>query len=163
MKKLIIIILSLLIFSCGARKVEKTAEVVKTDFKETTKVKSDIDVSKKEETKKNIIVNDSTKEEIEETVIESIGKPKITLRKIKRFKAIKTLDNTNIVKDEKSNDKTIKITEKSKQKQTNTKNKTVDKKQFDFIGQLLTYWWLWLLIAIGIYLFKKYRDKIWFI
>lgn len=163
MKKLTIILLSLLLFSCGARKVEKTKEETKTDTKETVKVNTDIETVKKEETKVNVIVTDSTKEEIEETIIEEIGKPKITQRKIKRFKAIKTTDNTNILNNEKSTDKTTAVAEKSQQNKTNTENKTVDKKQFDFIGQILSYWWLWLLIILVIYLFKKYRKYIWFI
>ncbi len=164
MKKITIIALSLLLFSCaGARKVEKTKEEIKTDTKETVKVNTDIETVKKEETKVNVIVTDSTKEEIEETIIEEIGKPKITKRKIKRSKAIKSTDNTNILANEKSTDKTTAVAEKQEQNQKSSEAKTVDKKQFDFIGQILQYWWLWLLIILAIYLFKKYRDKIWFI
>jgi len=164
MKKITIIALSLLLFSCaGARKVEKTKEEIKTDTKETVKVNTDIETVKKEETKVNVIVTDSTKEEIEETIIEEIGKPKITKRKIKRSKAIKSTDNTNILANEKITDKTTAVAEKQEQSQKSSEAKTVDKKQFDFIGQILQYLWLWLLIILAIYLFKKYRDKIWFI
>ena len=163
MKKTTIIALSLLLFSCGARKVEKTKEEIKTDTKETVKVNTDIETVKKEETKLNVIVTDSTKEEIEETIIEEVGKPKITQRKIKRFKAIKTIDNTNILNNEKSSDKTKSVAEKQEQNQKSTEVKAVDKKQFDFVGQILSYWWLLILIVFGFYLFKKYRDKIWWV
>lgn len=160
MKKITIIVLSLLLFSCGARKVEKAKEETKTDTKETVKVNTDIETVKKEETKVNVIVTDSTKEEIEETIIEEIGKPKITQRKIKRSKAIKSTDNTNILANEKSSDKTTAVTEKQEQNKKSSEVKTVDKKQFDFIGQIIQYWWLWLSIILVIYLFKKYRLNI---
>lgn len=163
MKKLTIIALSLLLFSCGARKVEKSTEETKTKTEETAKINTDIETVKKEETKVSVIVTDSTKEEIEETVIEEIGKPKITQRKIKRFKAIKSIDNTNILNNEKSTDKTIAVAKKQEQNEANKKGKVGERKQFDFIGQIIQYWWLWILIILAVYLFKKYSDKIWFI
>ena len=163
MKKITIIALALILFSCGARKIEKSKEESKTKIEETTKVNTDIETDKTEETKVKIVVTDSTKEEIEETVVEEVGKPKITKRKIKRFKAIKTIDNTNILNNEKSSDKTKSVAEKQEQNQKSTEVKAVDKKQFDFVGQILSYWWLLLLIVFGFYLFKKYRDKIWWV
>ena len=158
MKKITLIALSLILFSCGARKVEKTKEETKTTTNETVKVNTDVVTEKKEETKVNIVVTDSTKEEIEETIFEPIGKPKITIRKIKRFKAIKTNDNTNTSKDEKSTDKTTTVAEKQEQNEKISETKTIDKKQFDVVGMLLSYWWLLLLIIIFIILYKRFKK-----
>lgn len=171
MKKLLII-LSLFLFSCGARKVDKreTLEEIKTEHKDVVKTDLTIESNTKIETK--ILTDESTKEEIEETVISPIdgNKPAIygkdtlnnvslTKRKIKRNKAISSINNTNISNDIKSTDKTKETSEKTQQRKKTEATKQVDRKQFDF----LSYWWLILLIALAIYLFKKYREKIWWV
>ena len=180
MKKAILILsycyLIAILISCGARKVDKRSvqEEIKTEQRKIVKTDLSIDSNTKIETK--IYTNAETKEEIEETVISPIdgNKPAIygkdtlnnaslTKRKIKRNKDLKESNNTILSNDTKTTDKTIKTIEKAQQTKKSEQTKNIDKKQFDFIGQILSYWWLWLLVAIVIYLFKKYRKKIWFV
>lgn len=175
MKKLTIII-SLFLFSCGARKVDrrKIQEEIKTEQKEVVKNDVVIDSNTKIETK--TYTDETNKEEIEETVVTPIdgNKPAIygkdtlnnaslTKRKIKRNKDVKEINNTILSNDTKTADKTTKKSEKAQQAKNSEQTKNIDKKQFDIIGMILSYWWLWILIAIAIYLFKKYRKKIWFV
>lgn len=165
-----------MLISCGARKVDKrtTQEEIKTEQKDVVKADLMIDSNTKIETK--IITNDSTKEEIEETSVtpidgnriaiygkDTLKNAKLVKRKIKRNKAITSDNNTIVSNESKTTDKTVAEIEKTQQAKKNETRKHIDKKQFDFIGQILSYWWLILIIAIIIYLWKKYREKIWFV
>ncbi len=162
--------------SCGARKVDKrtTQEEIKTETKDVVKTDLTIDSNTKIETK--IITNDSTKEEIEETVVNPIDPNRIaifgkdtlrntslTKRKIKRNKATTSDNNTIVSNETKATDKTVTESEKAQQTKKSDQTKSIDRKQFDFIGQILSYWWLFLIVALVIYLWKKYLEKIWFV
>ncbi len=143
--------------SCGSRKVEanKQETEVKTESKEVVKSDVKTDSKIKEETK--IIVTDSTKEEIEETIIET-PTLKTTKRKIKRSVAIKKENNTNITIDKNIVDNTQKTSVKEVKIKTNNQTKKVDRKQFDIIGLILSYWWLWILILIALWAYRKYKN-----
>ena len=138
----LIIIAFVVLSSCGARKTE-----LKKDIVNDSTVKKEI----------KVVVTDSTKEEIEETIIETPNK-KVTQRKIKRNKAVKSNINTNILLNEKTIDKTTTNAKESKQNKTNQQTKNSDRKQFDIIGLLLSYWWLWLLIIILLWAYRKYKN-----
>lgn len=153
----LIIIAFVVLSSCGARKTELKKDTLEEKKETKTEIKKDIvnDSTVKKEIK--VIVTDSTKEEIEETIIET-PKQKVTKRKIKRSIAIKKENNTNILLDEKSTDNTVKTKQEAKQSKTNQQTKNIDRKQFDIIGLLLSYWWLWLLIIILLWAYRKYKN-----
>jgi len=174
--KQVYLILFLLLMSCGARKVEKSKEHEKVNTKEKIVVENDITATDNIKIESKSFVIDSTKEEIEEIEISPIDilKPayyenkelkntKLVKRKIKRNKAIKSENNTNTSYDSKTLDKTKKTGEKAKQSETNKQTKSVDQKQFNPIALIIQYWWLWLLIALILWLLKKYKDKMTFI
>jgi hypothetical protein len=145
------ILLLFLCFGCGARKVEKTKEVTEANKQETTEIKNDVVIDSNVKEEARIVFTDSTKEVIEETIIETPGK-KITQRKIKRNKALKTDNNTNTLINEKTTDKTN--TNTKKQEQT---KKTVQAKQSEREG-LIKWWWFPLIIVILFVCWKIYRK-----
>lgn len=172
---------SLLLIGCGARKVQKseTEQQTKTEISETVNNDVKAESNVKKETK--ITVDDSTKEVIEEIIISPIDNNKeatytdeagkqtklsntsVTKRKTNRNKAVSQQTQEKANESLKSSDKTVKNTNAKSETKEVSEIKNVDKKQFNIIGQILSYWWLWLLIIIVIYLFKKYREKIWFV
>lgn len=158
-----LLLICLLMFGCGAKKIDQRQEEkeVKTELKEV--VKNDIVTDKKENTIIKVFINDSVKEEIEEIENVNVDGSKTIKRKIKRNKSIKTESNTNTQLNEKTNDKTNKNTLQSKQTKESNKTKNLDRKQFDPISFLISYWWLWLIVLLVFIIFKKFKDKLWFI
>lgn len=154
MKKSIIFILFLTLFSCGTRKVqiEKTKEEVKKDS-----------VSQSSETE-NIIVKNDINSSVESEEVEI--SPKDTLKPM----IINGISYINAVirhKKSKTNtiDKTKKETLKNTLKRVEVKKeikkqvfiKKVEKSCFPF------YWLLFLLIIPLVWVYKKYKDRIWFV
>jgi hypothetical protein len=176
-KQILILISSLVILSCGARKVNKS------DTEETTKEKSkevvSNDVVKTENTKieTKTKTDESTKETIKETTYKPIDNKKPALftdskgqkkelynteyteREITRNKESKFEGNTNTLVNTKTSDKTKKTSEKEKDNKKKEKTKEVDKKQFDPVSVLISYWWFFLLLIIVYYLYRKYKNK----
>ena len=170
MKNYSILLSLFFLIGCGAKKIdhkheekkvnEETKEVVNNDVTTDTNVKTEI---------KTFVV-DSTKEEIEEIEITPIDnlKPaifegkeitnsKVIKRKINRNKALKSESNTNTYLNEKTADKTNKTTLQSKQTKENVESKNLDRKQFDPLAFFISYWWLWLILALIVFLLKKFR------
>lgn len=156
-----ILLLSLILFSCGAKKVTQHQEQkeVKTELKEF--VKTDIVIDKSEITQTKVFINDSVKEEIEEIENVNVDGSKTIKRKIKRNKAIKLERNTNTQLNEKTTDKTNKDTLQQKQTKESKKTKKLDRKQYGIL-EFCKDNWLWCLILILIILFiiKKYKNKV---
>jgi alanine-alpha-ketoisovalerate/valine-pyruvate aminotransferase len=150
MKKIIIIILlTLTICSCGTRKVQKSTETQKETTTETVK----IDEVKTDNTKINIVEN------CDEVIIEPIDTiaPMIIDGKVyknARLRRVNKKVSTNIVKDIKETRRAV----KQAQKKASTE---IDKKEID----KKTFCWLWLLLLIIpiYYLYRKYKNFIWFI
>lgn len=146
----IILLFSLILFvSCSTRKVQKSTEAVKETITEATK----IDEVKTDNTKINIVEN------CDETIIEPIDTiaPMIINGKVyknARLRRINKKVETNIVKDIKE----VKTTVKQAKKKTSHEviKKDIKKKSVSL--------WFWLLLIIPIcYLFRKYKELIWFI
>lgn len=146
----IILLFSLILFvSCSTRKVQKSTEAVKETTTEATK----IDEVKTDNTKINIVEN------CDETIIEPIDTiaPMIINGKVyknARLRRINKKVETNIVKDIKE----VKTTVKQAKKKTSHEviKKDIKKKSVSL--------WFWLLLIIPIcYLFRKYKELIWFI
>lgn len=151
MKSLLkILLLCVLLVSCGARKVQKSTETQKETTTETTK----IDEVKTDNTKTNIV------ETCDEIIIEPIDtiSPMIIDGKIyknARLRRINKKVNKNIV----NNIKEVKITVKQAKKKTSHK---VIKKDIQRASGWSWWWWLLLIIPIY-YLFRKYKSFIWFV
>ena len=159
MKKHLYILVSLLLLSCGSRKVQVNTTEIKKDTSVTI---TQIDSSKSikttddntniyfntEETEISIIPLDSTKE------IKVNGKTYFNVKlRIKKRKDNTTYQNTKKVAqiDLKH---VIKHTEAKSSTKQNTKVKNIDRKE-----SILNYWWI-LLILILIYLAYKWQNKL---
>lgn len=157
--KQLLIIFSLVLLSCGSRKVQVNTTEIKKDTSLTT---TQIDSSKSikttddntnidfntEETEISIIPLDSTKE------IKVNGKTYFNVKlRIKKRKDNTTYQNTKKVAqiDLKH---VIKHTEAKSSTKQNTKVKNIDRKE-----SILNYWWI-LLIIILIYLAYKWQSKL---
>lgn len=165
---------SLLLIGCGAVKKNKTEteKEVKTETVET--VKSDVKTESNVKTETVTSVNDSTKEVIEETVIAPIDNTKeaiytdedgkqtklnnttLTKRKTKRNKAVSEQKKENVINSKNTSDNTLKTTNNKSEAKEHSTVKNIDKKQFDPLAFIISYWWLWLLILIALYVAKKY-------
>lgn len=157
MKKYILLY-SLILIGCGARKVEKhqTEKEVKTE--EINIVKNDVEINNVLQTKTKVFTNDSIKEEIEEIENVNTDGSKVIRRKIKRNKAVKSESNTNTQLNEKTTDKTITDTKKQESTKESKQTKNIDRKQFDIIGLILSYWWLWILIILFYLVYRKFKG-----
>lgn len=148
-KIIFIILLTSTICSCGTRKVQKSTETQKETTTETLK----IDEVKTDNTKINIVEN------CDEVIIEPIDTiaPMIIDGKVYKNARLRRLNkkvSTNIVKDIKETKKAVK--QAQKKASTEIIKKHIDKK---------TFCWLWLLLLIIpiYYLYRKYKNFIWFI
>lgn len=156
--RFVIILLSLLLISCGAKTVNKeekktdsiatTIAIVKTDSTATDSTSIKFDVATEE-----IIIEavDSTKP-IEITNNEG----KVTKYKNARLSKKKRKDNTIVV-----NEKTVaKIVVDSVTNEIEVNkiesSKVVYKEQFSWSKFILDLWWLWILIVVACYLAYRY-------
>ncbi len=151
MKSLLkILFICFLLIGCSSRKVQKSTETQKEITTEATK----IDEVKTDNTKINIV------ETCDETIIEPIDtiSPMIIDGKIyknARLRRVNKKVNTNIVKDIKEVKTTVKKAKK-------TASREIIKKDIQRASGWS--WWLWLLLIIPIYyLYRKYKNLIWFI
>ena len=159
MKKHLYILVSLVLLSCGSRKVQvNTSEIKKDSSVTTTKIDSSKSIKttddntniyfNTEETEICIIPIDSTKE------IKVNGKTYFNVKlRIKKRKDNTTYQNAKKVAqiDLKH---VIKHTEAKSSTKQNTKVKNIDRKE-----SILNYWWILLLIIL-IYLIYKWQSKI---
>lgn len=148
-KLFITIFLTIGIWSCGSRKVQKSVEVQKEVTTETVKVEE----VKTDNTKINILEN------TQELIIEPIDTilPMIVNGKVyknARLRQVNKKVNTNIIKDIKQTKKALKIAKKKAS--TEIIKKEIDKKAF-------CWWWLLLLLIPIYFLYRKYKNLIWFI
>lgn len=154
MKKYLI---CLLLIGCGARKVEKTHTEKEVKTETIDVVKNDISINTDTKIETKFFVNDSVKEEIEEIETVNIDGSKLIKRKIKRNKAVKKESNTNTQLNEETTDKTIKTKVQQEQAKENIESKNLDRKQFDPLAFFISYWWLWLILALIVFLLKKFK------
>jgi hypothetical protein len=149
-KILLTLFLSILLIGCGSRKVKKSIETEKKTETETVKT--------------NEVKTDNTKinvsEVFDETIIEPIdtvapmivnGKTYKNARLRHRNKKV----NTIVIKDIKEVKTIVKQAKKSNLKEVIKKD--IKKTSFSF------WWWLLLLIIPIYYLYRKYKNLIWFI
>lgn len=147
--KIFLLFYLFLLVGCSTRKVQKSTEVQKETLTEATK----IDEVKTDNTKINIVEN------CDETIIEPIDTiaPMIINGKVyknARLRRINKKVETNIVKDIKQAKTTVKQAKKKTLHEVIKKD--IQKKSVSL--------WFWLLLIIPIYyLFRKYKDLIWFI
>lgn len=145
-----LILLSFLLISCGARKVNKS------EVTENTTQKEVIDSTSKVNTITHIdtVIDDLVIEPIDTIkpieITNSDGK--VTKYKNAKISHRKVKDNTVIEKKEETAKKAVKSIVVAKKSNV----KLVDKKQFDVIEMLLDWWWLILIIILAVYLIKKY-------
>ena len=155
-----ILIAFLLLTSCGSRNVNKevaktdsiakTIAVVKTDSisKDSTSIKFDV------ETEEIVIEAVDSTQPIE--IINNDGK--VTKYKNARISKKKRKDNTIVV-----NEKTVsKIVVDSLTNEIEVQKvqsaKIVYKEQFNYSTLILSFWWLYLIIAVVVFLIYRYKK-----
>jgi len=149
LSKIIFLFFLVLFVGCSTRKVQKSTEAVKETTTEATK----IDEVKTDNTKINIVEN------CDETIIEPIDTiaPMIVNGKVYKNARLRRTNKkveTNIVKDIKQAKTTVKQAKKKTSHEVIKKD--IKKKSVSL--------WFWLLLIIPIcYLFRKYKELIWFI
>ena len=172
MKKIILIILLIVgIWSCGSRKVE--TEIEKKEVKTENNIVKESENQKESEKKEDINTNTKEVTNENESIIEPIDPTKEMIVNGKSYKNAKlTNKKTNKVKDTHEQKKVaekVKEIEKTKEVDKSKssiseklKYKKVDKKE-SFIFSIW-FWIILILILLALYwLYKKYKDKIWFI
>ena len=156
--KNLLILLSFLFISCGARNVNKedkkldsiakTIAVVKTDSvsKDSTSIKFDVNTEE-------IVIEpvDSTKP-IEITNSEG----KVTKYKNARLSKKKRKDNTILVNEKTVSEITVDSVSNEIEVKKTENTKVVYKEQFSWSKFLLDLWWLWLLLLLILYASYKY-------
>jgi len=152
------IILTLLIVSCGSRKVNKSdtkedvKQVIETKITDTSSAIINTDVNTK-------IIDTSSSSEIEITPLDTT-KPFIYNNKVFKNAILRIKKHKNNI----STQKLEKVSEKRRNAVTTTvKDKTqssleIIKKDTEKKESLLSYWWILLLIAIGYIAYRVY-DK----
>ena len=188
MKKLILLLAAFLLLSCGARKVNKTTEVVdeKTKAKitntdnSTAESKSDLNVKKTETTETNKETQEVTKiktvEPIDNTKPSSYTDEeghKVDLTNAKLTETVKTSNGKENVKTEQNVDLNKKASEIKKndvkgtvdidtEKKTNKKGKAVDQKQYDWTKTIIVISIIIIIACCIIYLlyFRKAKKAI---
>ena len=145
-----ILFVGFLLVGCGSRKVQKSTEAIKETTTEATKI---VEVET-DNTKINIVEN------CDETIIEPIDTiaPMVVDGKVyknARLRRVNKKVNTKIVKDTKQ----VKTTVKQAKKKTSHEiiKKDIQKKSVS------CWWWLLLLLIPIYYLYRKYKNFIWFI
>ena len=158
MKRILLILIISLLYSCGARKVEKKDDTEQKKTEITGEVKIDIEKIDQTTIEERTIITDSTREEIEETEIIPADpkKDKVIKRKIKRFKAIKNNINKQVSNDVKEHDKTAKTSQKKEQTKKTTQTKGIDKKPFNMLNLI----WVILILIIIVYLYIHFKKFI---
>lgn len=172
MKKIIFIVfLALGICSCSSRKVE--TEIEKKEVKTENNIVKESENQKESEKKEDINTNIKEVTNEDESIIEPIDPAKEMIVDGKSYKNAKlTNKKTNKVKDTQEHNKVTekaKETEKTKEVDKSktsifekSKSKKVDKKE-SFIFSIW-FWIILILILLALYwLYKNYKDKIWFI
>lgn len=177
MKKLLLILLSFLIISCGARKTQKT-EVSKNETTETTTTSAEIaQVETSVKTEVSTIENKEDSSETEVTTIIPIDatKPAYFSYCGKTYNLGNSyFKKERIIKTGKSNKATNHIADIGKKvnnSKTTQMNNSVVKKNLTTEKQTekensINWWWLIIplcIFAIIIWLYRKYKDQIWFI
>jgi len=162
MKNYSLILLStILLISCGSRK--STTQTEKIDLKTDTEVKTkETDNTK---TKTDVYTDTEKQETTEIETIEPIDNTKPSFYNGKTFTNSKiTKRKTNVLSKEKNKvnqviEKDKKVVKKERvntKVDVKTKNKQTEKEQFNF----LSLWWLYLLIALMIYIGYKKRKEL---
>lgn len=172
MRKVILVGLVILVMlSCSSRKVE--TQIDKKEVKTENNIVKESENKKESEKKEDINTNIKEVTNEDESIIEPIDPTKEMIVNGKSYKNAKlTNKKTNKVKDTQEQKKVAekvketKITkqvDKSKSSVSEkSKSKKVDKKE-SFIFSIC-FWLILILILLTLYwLYKKYKDKIWFI
>lgn len=159
--KIITLLTMLTLASCSSRK--STMQTDKVDLK--TETQTEVKETDNTKTKTDIVIDKETNEVTEIETIEPIDNTKPSSYNGKTFTNSKiTKRKTNVLRKEKNkvnqvieNDKKLVKKERVNAKvDVKTKNKEVVKEQFNF----LSLWWLYLLIALMIYIGYKKRKEL---
>ena len=159
MKKILLFFITLIFISCGVRKVEKsTLEEKKSTDKETLTVDNKVSEDKTE-TNNDVVWDDFEIKPKDSTqaieIVDPDGKVTKYLNAIISHKKI--VDKTKVVND-------IKAVENSQTKASEKSNEVtkVSEKKTERVSW--SWWWLLLLlIPVGYYVWRKIKDKVWFV
>jgi predicted RND superfamily exporter protein len=160
MKKLIYILVSILLLSCGSRKVNKTNLEEKKDSVSVVDVKTEIKTNEK------IVENNNSKidKTSDEIIIEPIDNTKEIVVNGKTYKNVKitnkkTKDNSLHINQKKVSKNALKQQIKHS-KQVVSTSKVLKEKKIEKKESLIKYFYLFILLILLLYIIYKYRSNI---
>jgi hypothetical protein len=153
--KYIFIIISLILVSCGSRKVSKTTVEEKKDSTSIVDVKTNIETKETTEVNNNSKINTTT----DEIIIEPVDNTKEIIVNGKTYKNVKirhkkTKDNSLHINQKKVVKNALKQQIKHN-KQTTSTSKVVNDKKIDKKESLVKYLYFLILFIILYYIYKK--------
>lgn len=160
MKNLLLFV-AFLLFSCGAKTLNKEQTIIDSTATEVAVVKTDsVSIETKEtnfdvETTEIIIEPVDTTKPIEVTN----KKGEVTKYKNARLSHKKRTDNTIVIQDKIVSKIVVDSVANEIEVNKVENKKVVYKEQFNWSTFVISFWWLWLLIALAIYLgYKWYKG-----
>lgn len=161
MKNLLLSFLAFLLFSCGVKTLNKEQTIIDSTATEVAVVKTDsVSIETKEtnfdvETTEIIIEPVDTTKPIEVTN----KKGEVTKYKNARLSHKKRTDNTIVIQDKIVSKIVVDSVANEIEVNKVENKKVVYKEQFNWSTFVISFWWLWLLIALAIYLgYKWYKG-----
>ena len=159
--KFILLTFAFLLFSCGAKTLNKEQTIIDSTATEVAVVKTDsVSIETKEtnfdvETTEIIIEPVDTTKPIEVTN----KKGEVTKYKNARLSHKKRTDNTIVIQDKIVSKIVVDSVANEIEVNKVENKKVVYKEQFNWSTFVISFWWLWLLIALAIYLgYKWYKG-----
>jgi len=154
---ILMVALLCLIFSCGSRKTSRSqidtstrtiqAQTTKKDSTATSIIDSSFDIFSDEITLEPI----DTAKQI--TIIDSAGK--VTRYGNVKIVRKKIIDKTKRTEEKKASKTVEQSVASSTQMVQSATSRDTQREQFDIIGMILQYWWLWLVIIAAVLIYKK--------
>jgi hypothetical protein len=159
--KAITLLLAFLLFSCGAKKVNK--EIVKTDSiaKEVAVIKTDCTSIENKQVKFDVVTDDLIIEPVDTTkpieIINNEGK--VTKYKNARLSHKKRKDNTKVIESKNVAKNVVDSLANEVKVNKSESKKIVEKKQFSWSTFIIDLWWVWLLIILY-FIYRKYKKSL---
>ena len=160
--KYLIIFLSVFLFSCGAKKLNKDIKKTDSIAKEVSVIKTDCTAIQIKQVNFDVVTDDLTIEAKDTTKPIEItdSKGKVTKYKNAVLRHKKRKDNTLVLEEKKVVKNVLDSLNNQIQVNKVESKKIVNKKQFSWSAFILDLWWLWLLIFIFFYLIYKRFTKV---
>ena len=159
--KQLALLLALLLFSCGAKKLNKEEKKTDSIAKQISVIKKDCTAIQIKQVNFDVETDDLTIEAKDSSkpieITNSSGK--VTKYKNAVLRHKKRKDNTLVIEEKKVVKNVLDSLNNEIEVNKVESKKIVDKKQFSWSAFILDLWWIWLLIILALYLSYKRLRK----